>query len=349
MSEHDAGFYFHRLSVAQVWSEAPLKQGVCNGVYLVGKGAEKMNVLYLALFINDDPNRSRIESALAKDRINSLQYVFVAHILLDAHRDFTASPPRNGTGLCRQSHFAHFLDETLNELGVPAGKDKLDHVTADLSCQDVPMQLGDGRTVVKAHEGMVCDSDKSRRLFHFVVRVQTFFVVIDQLQRVPSRCKCEEQVLGDDQNTASTCPLGCFCRPDLREYVVATVRGRRADVLLGPVRRESISESEILVAKDIVGHSPAFRDRSHQIAGTRPGALDQKEIRWERVRLRIVGKIATALWGALSMGYERNRKTNKGEGTRESRMHIQTHSLQEEKTGRDIPCLARKSCYKELQ
>src|SRR6266481_7167806 len=193
------------------------------------------------------------------------------------------------------------------------------------------MQLGNGRTVVKAHEGMVSDSDKSRRLFHFVVRVQTFFIVIDQLQRVPGRCEREEQVLGDDQNTASTCPLGCFCRPDLREYVVATVRGRRADVLLGPVRRESISESEILVAKDIVGHSPAFRDGSHQIAGTRPGALDQKDIGRERVRLRIVGKIATALWGALRMGYERNRKTNKGEGTRESKMHIQTHSLQEEK------------------
>ncbi len=47
--------------------------------------------------------------------------------------------------------------------------------------------------------------------------------------------------------------------------------------------------------------------------------------------MRIVGKIATALWGALRMSYERNGKTNKGEGTRESRMHIRTHSLQEEK------------------
>jgi len=35
-----------------------------------------MNVLYLAFFIDDDPDRNRIESALGEDRINSLHYVF---------------------------------------------------------------------------------------------------------------------------------------------------------------------------------------------------------------------------------------------------------------------------------
>src|SRR5258708_32323990 len=105
---------------------------------------------------------------------------------MNAHWTSPASPPRNGTGLCRQGHFAHFLHETLNELGVPAGKDELDHVTADLSGKDVPMQLGDGRTVIKADEGMVRDPDKRRRLFHLVIRLQTFLVVIDPLHCRPS-------------------------------------------------------------------------------------------------------------------------------------------------------------------
>src|SRR5467141_440337 len=197
---------------------------------------------------------------------------------------------------------------------------------------------------------MVGDPDKRRRLFHFVIRVQTFLVVIDQLQRGRGRCKREKQVLGGDQNTASTSPLGGFCRPDLREYVVAIVRGRRAAVLLGPIGRECISETKILVAKDIVCHSPAFRDRSHRIAGTRPGAFYQKDIRRERVRLGIDGKIASALKGTLRVGRERNGKTNKREGTREFRMHVQTpESPIGKKPGETFPCLARKSRSKELE
>src|SRR6267143_5429420 len=197
---------------------------------------------------------------------------------------------------------------------------------------------------------MVGDPDKRRRLFHFVIRVQTFLVVIDQLQRGRGRCKREKQVLGGDQYTASTSPLGGFCRPDLREYVVAIVRGRRAAVLLGPIGRECISETKILVAKDIVCHSPAFRDRSHRIAGTRPGAFDQNDIRRERVRWRIVGKIASALREGPCAGKERNGETKKYQGTREFRMHIQIReSPIGKRLGETFPCLARKSCYKELQ
>jgi len=51
------------------------------------------------------------------------------------------------------------------------------------------MQLGDGRTVIKADEGMVGDPDKASALFHFVIRVQAFLVVIDQLQRGPGWCE----------------------------------------------------------------------------------------------------------------------------------------------------------------
>src|SRR6266576_1114660 len=114
-----------------------------------------MNVLYLAFFIDDDPHWNRIESAFGNDWINSLQHVFALGVVLDTHRDFTAASTRNGTGVNRQSHFAHFLDETLHQLGIETGEDELDHMAADLGRQDVPMQFGDGRTVVKANEGMV--------------------------------------------------------------------------------------------------------------------------------------------------------------------------------------------------
>src|ERR1700694_5634346 len=99
---------------------------------------------------------------------------------------------------------------------------------------------------------MVGDPDKRRRLFHFVIRVQTFLVVIDQLQGVPGRRQREKEILGGDQNTSSTCPLECVRGPDLREYVVTAVRRRRAAVLLGPIGRECISETKILAAKKIV-------------------------------------------------------------------------------------------------
>ncbi len=98
------------------------------------------------------------------------------------------------------------------------------------------MQLRCGRTVFKADEGMVGDPNHRRRLFHFVVRVQTLLVVNDELQGVPGRRQREKQVLGGDQNTASTCPLECVRGPDLREYVVTAVRRGRATVLLSPIR-----------------------------------------------------------------------------------------------------------------
>src|SRR6267154_3744670 len=96
------------------------------------------------------------------------------------------------------------------------------------------MQLGDGRTVVKADEGMVPKPDKRRWLFHFVIQAQSVLAVVGQFQRVPGRRGREKQVLGRDQNGASACPLEFFCRPDLGEYVIAIVRRRGAVVLLGP-------------------------------------------------------------------------------------------------------------------
>jgi len=45
-----AGFYFPGFSVAQEWSETPLKQGVCNGFLPDREMAEKMSVLYLLVY-----------------------------------------------------------------------------------------------------------------------------------------------------------------------------------------------------------------------------------------------------------------------------------------------------------
>src|SRR6266568_3490389 len=155
---------------------------------------------------------------------------------LYANRNITAAPPRNGAGLLRQAHLVHFLDEILGQFYIPTNKHKLDHVTADLRRQYAPMQLGDGRTVVKADEGVIGDPDKRRWLFHPIVRAQTFVVEIDQVQRVPSRGKREKQILSNNQDTALAFPLEFVRGPDLRENVVAGVRRRWTGVFFRPIR-----------------------------------------------------------------------------------------------------------------
>src|SRR5437899_2254635 len=199
MSKHDAGFHFQRLSVAQVPPEPPLGQRIRNGFCLIGKCAEKMNVLHLAFFIDNDADWNRVESPFSEQRINSFRNIFTVCVVLYANRNITAAPPRNGAGLLRQAHLVHFLDEILGQFYIPTNKHKLDHVTADLRRQYAPMQLGDGRTVVKADEGVIGDPDKRRWLFHPIVRAQTFVVEIDQVQRVPSRGKREKQILSNNQ------------------------------------------------------------------------------------------------------------------------------------------------------
>src|ERR1700746_1869769 len=97
------------------------------------------------------------------------------------------------------------------------------------------MQLGDGRAAVKAHEGVTGDPDKRRWLFDFIIRAQNFPVVIDQLQRVPGRGKREEHILGNDQDTALAAPLELVRGPNLRENVVAAVRGRWTTVFFRPI------------------------------------------------------------------------------------------------------------------
>ena len=58
-SKHDAGFHLNWLPVLQVPPELPLPQGIGNGLCLIGKCAEKVNVFYLAL--SQRISRSRSE------------------------------------------------------------------------------------------------------------------------------------------------------------------------------------------------------------------------------------------------------------------------------------------------
>src|SRR5260221_7116828 len=87
--KQDACFHLHQLPVPQVWPELPLFQSVGDNFCLVGKGTEKMDVLYLAFLIDDDPNRNGVEITLGKDRLNSLNQIFSIGITFDANRDIS--------------------------------------------------------------------------------------------------------------------------------------------------------------------------------------------------------------------------------------------------------------------
>ena len=76
----------------QVRLEFPLTQSIGDGFRLIGKCAEKVNVFYLAFFIDDDADRNRVEPVLGKDRIDPRDHVFVACIIFDANRDIARRP-----------------------------------------------------------------------------------------------------------------------------------------------------------------------------------------------------------------------------------------------------------------
>src|SRR5208282_2103847 len=79
-SKHDAGFHLNWLPVLQVPPELPLPQGIGNGLCLIGKCAEKVNVFYLALSVDDDPHRNWINPMLGKYRLNPRDHVFIARV-----------------------------------------------------------------------------------------------------------------------------------------------------------------------------------------------------------------------------------------------------------------------------
>jgi hypothetical protein len=62
--KQDSGLHFNRLTVLLIRFELPLAQGITYRPSLIAESTEKVNVLHLAFFINDDSDRSRIKSML---------------------------------------------------------------------------------------------------------------------------------------------------------------------------------------------------------------------------------------------------------------------------------------------
>src|SRR5258707_3556768 len=85
--KHDAGFHLNRLPVPQIRLELPLSQGIGNDFCLIGKRAEKVNVLDLASLVDNDSDRNCVEPVLGEDRINPRNHVLVAGVVLDTHRE----------------------------------------------------------------------------------------------------------------------------------------------------------------------------------------------------------------------------------------------------------------------
>src|SRR5258708_4967638 len=96
-SKHKAGLHLSRLPVSQIWPELPLLQGIGNDFCLIGKRAEKVNVLDLAPLIDNDSDRHCVEPVLSEDRINPGNHVLVARVVLDAHGSTLPTRPRSRT------------------------------------------------------------------------------------------------------------------------------------------------------------------------------------------------------------------------------------------------------------
>src|SRR5882724_5794717 len=174
-----------------------------------------MNMFYAPVFIDDDADGNRIEVALGENGINSLDNVFFGGVVLDADWQVAGAGARCDARFQRQFHLVEVLNQVLDELGVAAVKNKFQHMAADLCCQNAPMEFGNGRTVVKAHERVASDTDLRGWAFHFVVRWQMALRVIDQFRRIAGWGRREEEVLRDDQKAAASCSLGGVRRPEL--------------------------------------------------------------------------------------------------------------------------------------
>lgn len=96
-AKHDSGFHFHGFSVAQVGLESPLFQRVCDRFGLVGKCAEKMNVLHLAIFVDDDSYGNRVKVALGEDGVDARKHILVFRIILYADGKISSPVPAFGS------------------------------------------------------------------------------------------------------------------------------------------------------------------------------------------------------------------------------------------------------------
>jgi len=94
--EQDPGFHFHRLAILGVWFELPLLERSRDHGCLIGKCAEKVNVLYLAVLSDDDPDRNRSKAMLGQNRIDARDQVLVGGVILDAYGQSPAALSSRG-------------------------------------------------------------------------------------------------------------------------------------------------------------------------------------------------------------------------------------------------------------
>ena len=111
-AKHNAGFDFSQSPVLKVRFEPPLSKGICDGFCLARKRAEKMNVFYLASFVDDDPDGNRVKRALGENRIDPRHHVLVAGVVLDAHRKSSPTRSGRGSGLLGHLHLIHVEKQT---------------------------------------------------------------------------------------------------------------------------------------------------------------------------------------------------------------------------------------------
>ena len=138
-----------------------------------------MDVLHPPGLTDDDPDWNRVEFAIGQDRLDFVDHVFSGRVIFDAHRHVTPAGPCGGVGGLRQPHLVHLLDEAFQQLRVAAGEDKLHGVTADLSGEDVEVQICHRRDIVKADEGMVGNLDRTGLSFNLIVWFQAIARVRD--------------------------------------------------------------------------------------------------------------------------------------------------------------------------
>ena len=189
------------------------------------------------------------------------------------------------------------------QLRVAAGQHDVHGMTANFRRENVPVQLRGWRPVREEGERAVGDLGKRWRHFHFVVGLKMVLRVIDKFERISPGQWVEEHILTGDQDRPASRALECFGGADLRKHVAAAIRGRRALVLLSPVRRDRVGDSKILVAEDIVGHASAFGHGRDGITCARPGALYQDDsFRHLHPRLDGVGKVAAVFGRGLRLG-----------------------------------------------
>src|SRR5579859_4654287 len=127
--------------------------------------------------------------------------------------------------------------------------------------QYIPMQLRYRRPIGKKSKRTSADGGLGWLHLKFVVGLQMVLGVIDVFEGVFCRQSREEHVLSRDQDIAFCRTLVRLGRPDLGQHITTSLRWRRPFEFLDPILGQCVRDPKIRVAEDVVGDSPAFRQR----------------------------------------------------------------------------------------